>query len=161
MQPDVPTLRLNVAEISGFGLGSVPVSALARVPGYQTPGIGAPGKFRATLTGAADPRVPLVAVQAIVLDQLARTVIVGPLFSVAPQMFAAHWKAFSRCWPRVVPVLPPIGDAGVASLNPTPAASPLSIMIVACPDADDAATRLTASMTRKIENFLRTFLITY
>src|ERR1051325_9966678 len=29
--------------------------------------------------------------------------------------------------------------------------------MVACPDADDAATRLIASMTRKSESFLRTF----
>src|SRR5947199_3677757 len=45
------------------------------------------------------------------------------------QIDAAKLNAFSRCWPRVVPGLPPIGVAGVGSLNPTPAPSPFSIVI--------------------------------
>jgi hypothetical protein len=104
--------------------------------------------------------VPEVFVQ-LIASQFDRIVIFGPLFSVAPQMFAANWKALRRCSPRVVPGFPPTGATGVLSLNPTPSGSALLISIVACPDAEDAATRLTASMTRKIESFFRTLLVTY
>jgi hypothetical protein len=55
---------------------------------------------------------------------VASTTIVGTLFNCAPQTFAAAWNAFRRCWPRVVPGLPPTGAAGVGSLKPTPAALP-------------------------------------
>ena len=106
----------------------------------------------------ADARVAVLSVQPSA-SQLARIVIVGPLFSVAPQMFAAVWAAFNRCWPRVVPGFPPTGATGVVSLNPTPGASLFKIATVACPDADDDATRLTATMTRKIKSFMRTCLI--
>src|SRR5689334_2959211 len=150
---------LNRARISGLPLGSLPASALARAVGYQVPANGAFGKFRATLTGDAAPRVPAVSVQ-LSASQLARIVIVGPLVSVAPQIFAAVWKAISRCCPRVVPPFPPTGVAGVGSLKPFPAASTsFRITMLACPDADDAATRLTANTISKIENFLRTFLL--
>src|SRR5262249_26469106 len=40
------------------------------------------------------------------------------------------------------------------------ASTSFRITMLACPYADDAATRLTASMTKKIESFLRTFLFT-
>src|SRR5664279_1596265 len=40
-----------------------------------------------------------------------------------PQMRAASWKTMRRWAPIVVPVLPPTGVAGVASLKPTPAPS--------------------------------------
>ena len=149
---------LNLALISGLGLESLPDSALARAAGYQVAENGAFGKFCRKLTGEAAPRVPEVAVQPSA-SQLARMVIVGPLVSVAPQTFAANWKAFKRCWPRVVPGLPPTGATDVGSLNPVPAASTsFRITTVACPEADEAATRLTASKTRRIESFLRTFL---
>ena len=114
---------LNLARISGLeGFESAPARALPRAEGYHVPVKGAFAKFCRKLTGAADPRVPEVAVQGSA-SQLARIVIVGPLVSVAPQTFAANWKAFSRCWPRVVPLLPPTGAAGVLSLNPVPGAS--------------------------------------
>ena len=44
---------------------------------------------------------------------------------------AAFWNALRRCWPSVVPGLPPTGAAGVGSLKPTPAALPLTMVIVA------------------------------
>src|ERR1051326_9169778 len=97
---------LNLALISGLGLESLPDSALARAAGYQVAGNGAFGKFCRKLTGEAAPRVPEVVLQPSA-SQLARIVIVGPLFNDAPQTFAANWKAFRRCWPRVVPGLPP------------------------------------------------------
>src|SRR5215212_5770115 len=156
--PDVPMFMLNLALISGVVLGSVPDNALARALGYQVSGKGAFEKFRAKPVGPADPRVAVVAVQ-LSAAQLARTVIVGPLFSVAPQILAAAWKAIRRCWPRVVPLFPPTGAAGVESLNPLPAASLLRITILDCPDADEAATKLSPSVTRKIKNLARTCLI--
>ena len=106
----------------------------------------------------ADARVAVLSVQPSA-SQLARMVIVGPLFSVAPQMFAAVWAAFIRCWPRVVPAFPPTGVTDVVSLNPTPGASLFKITTVDCPNADDDATRLTATITRKMESFTRTCLI--
>src|SRR5215213_2505438 len=162
MQSEFPTSGLNLALISGLEVfESTPESAFPRAVGYQVPVKGAFAKFCRKVTGAADPRVPEVAVQGMVLSQLARIVIFGPLVSVAPQIFAAAWKAFNRCWPRVVPLLPPTGATGVLSLNPVPGASTsFRISIVACPYAEDAATRLTASMMRKIESFFCTFLIT-
>ncbi|VXB00192.1 hypothetical protein MASSI9I_10238 [Massilia sp. 9I] len=53
------------------------------------------------------------------------------LSSVLPQMLAACWKAIRRCWPRVVPVLPPTGVAGVGSLKPSPGAFWLTMVMVA------------------------------
>ena len=158
-QPAVPILTLNVAVISGLVPGSLPVSALTRATGNQVSKNGAFGKFLVTPTGAADARVPPSTSQGRAA-QLARTVIVGPLLSVAPQIFAAVRTAISRCWPRVVPLLPPTGATGVGSLNPVVEESLDTTSTVACPDADDAATRLTASITRKIEGFMRTCLIT-
>lgn len=153
---------LNLALISGLAaFESTPASAFPRAEGYQVPVKGAFAKFCRRVTGAADPSVPEKAVQGRVLSQLARIVIFGPLVSVAPQIFAANWKAFSRCWPRVVPLLPPTGATGVLSLNPVPGASTsFRISMVACPYADDAATRLTAIITRENKSFIRTFLIT-
>src|SRR5690606_10019940 len=49
----------------------------------------------------------------------------------APQMPAAKLNRFSRCCPRVVPLLPPSGAAAVASLKPSPGASLFTIVIVA------------------------------
>src|ERR1043166_9827310 len=102
---------LNLARISGLPLGSLPARALARAVGYHIPGNGAFGKIRATLAGDAAPSVPAVSVQ-LSASQLARIVIVGALFSVAPQIFAAVWKAMSRCCPSVVPPFPPTGADG-------------------------------------------------
>ena len=155
----MPKFMLNLALISGLGLESLPDRAFARAAGYQVAENGAFGKFCRKLTGDAAPRVPEVVVQPSA-SQLARIVIVGPLVSDAPQTFAANWKAFRRCWPSVVPGLPPTGATAVASLNPVPGASTsFSITTVACPAADEAATRLIARMTKRIESFLRTSLL--
>jgi hypothetical protein len=148
---------LHLALISGLALGSVPDNALARAPLNQVLENGAFGKFCATLMVPADASVAVLSVQPSA-SQLARIVIVGPLFSVAPQIFAAVWAAFIRCWPRVVPAFPPTGATGVVSLKPTPGASLFKITTVDCADADDDATRLTATMTRKMESFTRTCL---
>src|SRR5262249_61794664 len=40
------------------------------------------------------------------------------LSRAAAQISAAKRTAFNLCWPRVVPVLPPTGAAGVGSLKP-------------------------------------------
>lgn len=146
---------LNLALISGLAtFESLPDSALPRAALYHVSVNGAFAKFPRRLTVDADPRVPVVAVQPSA-SQLARTVIVGPLVSVAPQMFAANWKAFSRCWPRVVPGFPPTGGTGVVSLNPTPAASTsFRITTVDCPYVGDDATKLTARMVKRICKYL-------
>src|SRR5688500_14891221 len=57
-------------------------------------------------------------------------------WSLASQIAAACRKTLARCWPRVVPGLPPTGAAGVGSLNPTPGALLLKITI--CPSWADA-----------------------
>ncbi len=154
-QPALPMFMLNLALISGVALGSLPDNALARAPLNQVSANGAFGKFWATLMVPADASVAVLSVQPSA-TQLARIVMVGPLFSVAPQIFAAVWAALKRCWPRVVPGFPPTGATGVSSLNPTPGASLFKIATVACPDADCDATRLTATMTRKMKSFTRT-----
>ena len=75
------------------------------------------------MIGPAEPSTAAVALQAKG-SSVAMTTIVTVLFNCAPQMLAACWNAIRRCWPRVVPVLPPTGAAGVGSLKPTPAAFP-------------------------------------
>src|SRR6188508_1055680 len=45
-------------------------------------------------------------------------------------MLAAVWNTISRCWPTVVPGLPPTGVAAVGSLNPSFAPSVLMIVMV-------------------------------
>ena len=42
---------------SSLGARSIPLSLLATAPGNQVLGSGAPGKFRKTCLGPADPRV--------------------------------------------------------------------------------------------------------
>src|SRR5262245_61109281 len=53
------------------------------------------------------------------------------LSSDAPHTSAANWKAISRCWPLVVPGLPPTGAAGVGSLNPSLGPSALTTVMCA------------------------------
>src|SRR5688572_10315075 len=62
-------------------------------------------------------------------------------------MLAAWLNAISRCSPRVVPVLPPTGAAGVGSLKPTPGALRLTMTNCAGPATAGAAaaTRLAAA----------------
>ena len=55
------------------------------------------------------------------------------LSRVSLQRLAAYLKAISRCWPSVVPVLPPTGARGVGSLKPTPGALMLTMTICAGP----------------------------
>jgi hypothetical protein len=50
-------------------------------------------------------------------------------WSLVSQMFAAYSKTFRRCWPSVVPLLPPTGAVGVGSLKPSPGPSVLTTMI--------------------------------
>ncbi len=73
--------------------------------------------------GPAEPSTAWVALQDSG-KSLAKTTMVAVLFNCAPQMLAAAWNALRRCWPSVVPGLPPTGAAGVGSLKPTPAAFP-------------------------------------
>ena len=150
---------LNLAPISAAEFVSFPDNALARAALYQVLENGAFTKLRRRLMVPADARVPPSTSQPSG-SQVAWILIVGPLFSVAPQIFAAVWMAFSRCWPRVFPPFPPTGATGVVSLNPTPGASLFKTTTVACPAADDEATRVNATMTRKMESFIRTCLIT-
>ena len=84
---------------------------------------GASGKSRDTVIGPAEPSTADVALHDSG-SNVASTLIVTVLFNCAPQTFAACWNAIRRCWPSVVPVLPPTGAAGVGSLKPTPAALP-------------------------------------
>src|SRR6187401_2711650 len=60
--------------------------------------------------------------------------------STAVQMSAACRNTFMRCSPSVVPVLPPMGAAGVESLKPTPGRLPFTTMILPCENAGEAIT---------------------
>src|SRR5262245_50538148 len=80
----------------------------------------------------ADPSTADVALQESA-SNVAFTLISTLLSSVEPQRLAAVWKAMSRCWPIVIPGLPPMGAAGVGSLKPSPAPSELITVTVAPP----------------------------
>jgi len=85
----VPILTLKRARISAFaGSRSEPDSALANAELYQVFATGAPGKLRQIPNEPADPRTPDDASQ-VNSSHVARTVMVGPLFRVAPQILAA------------------------------------------------------------------------
>src|SRR5262245_32004613 len=65
-----------------------------------------------------------------------------------PQIPAAYWNTKRRCWPIVVPGLPPTGVAGVGSLKPSPVLSALRIVMVAAPALIGSASR---SITARVE----------
>src|SRR5206468_8505403 len=96
---------------------SSPASLLASALGYQVLARGALVKSRQISLAPAEPSVALVAVQDSGTNE-APMRIVTLLLKVAPQILAAYWKAFRRCWPSVAPGLPPTGAAGVGSLKP-------------------------------------------
>src|ERR1044071_1649154 len=105
--------ELNCALISAVPpWTSVPLGALGTAVEYQVPGKGALGKSRAMPTEPAWARVAPLASHGSAA-QLALMTMGTSLLRVAPQRLAANWKAFRRCWPTVVPVLPPAGEAGV------------------------------------------------
>src|SRR3954470_6339903 len=75
--------------------------------------------------------------------------MVTGLSRIEPQMSAAYWKAISRCWPTVVPGLPPTGAAGVGSLKPTPGALVLTMTMLAVAKAGTLPARSRAARTRR------------
>src|ERR1051325_3192922 len=78
--------------------------------------------------GPAAPSTALVALQVSGLN--CAWMLIGTAEVRMPaQMAAACVKQLSRCWPMVVPGLPPTGAAGVASLNPSPAPSRLMMLM--------------------------------
>jgi hypothetical protein len=87
-------------------------------------------KSRRKAKGAAWPRSAEVLLHVSGLNE-ALTWIVTELERRAPQKSAAYWNAISRWAPTVVPVFPPTGAAGVASLSPCPDASLLMMTKVA------------------------------
>src|SRR4051794_26291111 len=140
---------LKVAFISGCaGFGSAPKSLLVRDSLYHGPANGAPVKSRKMPIAPAEPRTAEVAVQ-VCAAHCARIVMVMGLSMVAPHLLAAAWKALSRCWPSVVPLLPPTGEAAVVSLKPTPAASLFKITIVAVAKALEDAPSMTTAKNRE------------
>jgi hypothetical protein len=72
------------------------------------------------------------------------TLIRTELGRIEPQTDAAWLNTLSRCAPRVVPGLPPIGGTTVGSLKPSPAPSLLTIWIVAA-ETDVAASVIASS----------------
>src|SRR5450432_913732 len=123
---------MSAVAASGSEPSSLAVSALPN----HAPVLVAPGKSRKTSVAPALPRTAAVAVQ-VRASQVASTRIVTLLVKVAPHLLAAAWNAFTRWAPSVVPVLPPTGATAVASLKPTPAGSPFTMVIVAA--AQDVA----------------------
>ena len=98
-----------------------------------------PGTLISANRGPAEPSVALVAVQVSGLNA-AWIWMVTEDVRIEPQMLAACWKQSRRCWPIVVPELPPTGAAGVGSLKPSPAPSVLMMTIVAEAKAEVAST---------------------
>src|SRR5689334_21695993 len=96
---------------------------------YQVFGCGAPGKFAQKPSAPVEPSVPDVGEQ--VSGIIRASMLIGTALSKsAAQIDAAYWKAIIRCWPSVVPGLPPIGAFGVGSLKPTPGALMFTMLIV-------------------------------
>src|SRR3954451_17854062 len=75
--------------------------------------------------------------------------MVTGLSRIEPQTLAAYWKAISRCWPTVVPGLPPAGAAGVGSLKPTPGALVLTMTMLAVAKAGTLPARSRVARTRR------------
>src|SRR5215203_2992619 len=80
------------------------------------------------------------------------------LSRIEPQTLAANWKAISRCWPTVVPGLPPTGAAGVGSLKPSLGPSPLTMTILAAPKAGTLAASRRAARARKEKSLVVVFM---
>src|SRR5450631_3215893 len=134
---------MSAVAASGSEPSSLAVSALPN----HAPVWVAPGKSRKTSVAPALPRTAEVAVQ-VRASQVASTRMVTVLVRVEPHLLAAAWNAFRRCWPSVVPTLPPTGATAVESLKPTPAGSPFTMVIVAAPhDAAAPAKAETAIAT--------------
>ena len=109
----MPTFELNLATMwpGAVGARSLPAILFASATTYQVRGSGAFVKPCTLVEGPAAPSVPVVAVQSRG-SKVALMRISTSLSSRAPQSSAAFWKALSRCWPTVVPGLPPTGVAG-------------------------------------------------
>ncbi len=120
------------------GARSPPAILLASATGYQVLRSSACGKLPKTWIVDAAPSVPVVAAQG--RDWKADwMLIVTGLSRIPPQRSAAYWKAMSRCWPTVVPELPPTGVAGVGSLKPAPGMLVLTMTISAAAKAGPAS----------------------
>src|SRR4051812_43581743 len=107
------------------------------------------------------PALPSTAVVAVHVNALncALMTMGWLLVSVAPHRLAAYVKAIRRCWPSVVPVLPPIGVAGVVSLKPTPAALMLLMTMVAAAWAWPATANVPASASAATRRLLDVMLM--
>src|SRR6187551_2360906 len=79
--------------------------------------------------------------------------------STAVQMSAACRNTFMRCSPSVVPVLPPMGAAGVESLKPTPGRLPFTTMILPCENAGDASTPSASAARAVLKEVAMLFLL--
>ncbi len=75
-------------------------------------------------------------------------------------MLAAYWNAMRRCWPIVVPGLPPTGTAGVGSLKPSLGPSMLTMTMLAEPKAGTLTARASTARARK-ENSRTLFFMGY
>src|SRR5690242_6660495 len=109
------------------GSRSEPARRLASAAWYHTNGLIAPEKPELTVIVFVLPSTADVALH-VSGSNVALTWMGTLLGSRAPQMLAAAWNTFRRCWPIVVPGLPGAGATGVGSLKPSPAASPLMIV---------------------------------
>ena len=133
---------------SPAGVTSTPANLLASARAYHAPRTGAFGESDTMAAGRAAPSVPEVASQ-VRGSKVAWTRISTGESSSAPQIAAARWKAIRRCCPTVVPVLPPTGVAGVASLKPSVGPSALTIVIWASGLAGAAARKSAARRVGK------------
>src|ERR1051325_7073568 len=95
----------------------------------------------------AEPRTPPDDEQGVSGSNCALTLIGTVLSMFAAQIVAAKLNRLSRWAPNVVPLLPPSGVAGVASLNPSPGPSLLMILmtveLLVRSDADEIALPVT------------------
>src|SRR5690349_17415542 len=96
--------------------------------------------------------VPLPAVQGRPANE-PMTVMGTSLFSTLPQSWSARLYAMMRCWPTVVPGLPPTGVAGVGSLKPTPGPSRLMRIMSAAWAGTTEATPSRAPAQSALKDF--------
>jgi len=116
------TLLLTVAVISDVApFWSAPSSLLASATGKVMPP-GPPMPWPTIRIAEVGPAAASTAPPGLQVSGLnwAETLVATVLSRARPQMPTARLSRLARCWPRVVPGLPPTGVAGVLSLKPAP-----------------------------------------
>ena len=131
------------------GSRSTPARLLASATGYHVAACGAPAKSRKTVSGpgGAEERAHAVARQRPELRADADLdAAVDERFPHAERVLRTR---SARCWPSVVPGLPPTGAAGVGSLNPSAGPSRFTSVIVVAAASHAASAQTSNAPARR------------